>query len=238
MRSCEYLKVEKGDERRTHPLRLRNLTFRDKRNRVIPHDSPHLHNAHTVTLTFEYQKKDLRDDSVTQSRSGDPVLCPVQAAAAVVRRLLSDGATPDTFLCTYRAESGMCCSVDSKAALQILRSFIATIDSNYGIQPTDVGLHSLRASAAMAMYLNEVPVYTIMLLGRWSSDAFLRYIRKQVTEFSNNVSRRMIRNAVYHHVPDPCPDDPRTHNSLSAAANLGMGSNGTTINRSVFSVWA
>jgi hypothetical protein len=30
----------------------------------------------------------------------------------------------------------------------------------------------------MVMYLAGVPVFTIMLLGFWSSDAFLWYIRK------------------------------------------------------------
>jgi hypothetical protein len=46
----------------------------------------------------------------------------------------------------------------------------------------------------MAIYLASVPVYTIMLLGRWSSDAFLRYIRHQVKEFSKGVSQKMITN--------------------------------------------
>ena len=40
----------------------------------------------------------------------------------------------------------------------------------------------------MAMYLNDVPTYTIMLVGRWSSDAFLKYIRRQVQEFTSGVS--------------------------------------------------
>jgi len=44
----------------------------------------------------------------------------------------------------------------------------------------------------MAMYLAGIPVFTIMLLGRWSSDAFLPYIRKEVQEFSNSVSSKMI----------------------------------------------
>jgi hypothetical protein len=44
----------------------------------------------------------------------------------------------------------------------------------------------------MAMYLSGVPVFTIMLLGRWSSDAFLRYIRKQVQEFISGISSKMI----------------------------------------------
>jgi hypothetical protein len=42
----------------------------------------------------------------------------------------------------------------------------------------------------MAMFLAKVPVYTIMLLGRWSSDDFLRYIRKQVKEFSKGISKK------------------------------------------------
>ena len=54
----------------------------------------------------------------------------------------------------------------------------------------------------MAMYLGKFPVYTIMMIGRWSSDAFLRYIRKQVKQFSHNVSRRMIRFQFHRHIPD------------------------------------
>ena len=69
MRSCEYLLV-KG-ERRTHPIRLRNIVFR-KKNRIVPNDSPDIELADTVTVTFEYQKNDRRDDAVTQSRTGDP----------------------------------------------------------------------------------------------------------------------------------------------------------------------
>jgi hypothetical protein len=46
----------------------------------------------------------------------------------------------------------------------------------------------------MAMYLAGVPVSTIMLLRCWSSDAFIRYIQKQVKEFSKGVSGKMIQN--------------------------------------------
>ena len=63
-RSCEYLKTT--EERRTQSLRLRNLVFRRK-NKIVPHDDPHLDLADTVTVTFEYQKRDLRDDAATQS---------------------------------------------------------------------------------------------------------------------------------------------------------------------------
>jgi len=57
----------------------------------------------------------------------------------------------------------------------------------------------------MAMYLGGVPVFTIMLLGRWSSKAFLQYIRKQVQEFSNGVSQRMIINENFFMISSQIP---------------------------------
>jgi hypothetical protein len=42
----------------------------------------------------------------------------------------------------------------------------------------DVGGHSIRAGGATSLAENGVPPSLIQLLGRWSSDAFLVYIRK------------------------------------------------------------
>ena len=159
-------------------------------------------------MTFEYQKRDLRDDAVTQSRSGDPLLCPVRAAAAIIQRLRQMGAKPSTFIYKYKNEKGRWRNLKSKTALTFLRDFIDTVDEAYGLPSKDIGLHSIRALGAIAMNVNGVPVYTIMLLGRWSSDAFPRSTRKQVTAFSNNVSRMTVKNPVYHHVPDANREDP------------------------------
>ncbi len=41
-----------------------------------------------------------------------------------------------------------------------------------GIEPSKIGTHSLCLGAAIEMYLAGVPVFTIMLIGRWSSNAF------------------------------------------------------------------
>jgi hypothetical protein len=54
----------------------------------------------------------------------------------------------------------------------------------------------------MAIYLGKCLVYTIMLISRWSSDAFLHYIHKQVMEFSHNISRRMLNYQNYRHIPN------------------------------------
>ena len=71
-----------------------------------------------------------------------------------------------------------------------------------GISKNDIGTHSLRAGAAMAMYLGECPVYVILMIGPWSSDAFLSYIRKQVEQFSYKVSSKMLRFQFHRHLPD------------------------------------
>ena len=57
----------------------------------------------------------------------------------------------------------------------------------------------------MEMYLGEIPVYTIMLISRWSSDAFLHYICKQMEQFLRNVSKKMLTFWSFHHIPDIVP---------------------------------
>jgi hypothetical protein len=84
-----------------------------------------------------------------------------------------------------------------------------------GFSPNNLGLHSARSGAAMAMYLAGVPIYTIMLLGRWSSDAFLCYICKQVKEFSNGISKKMLTHDKFFLIPNTNADKPRTNNKSS-----------------------
>ena len=76
-----------------------------------------------------------------------------------------------------------------------------TVDnmSGLGFTEKDVGTHSIRSSLAMALYLKRRPVSTIMLLGRWSSDAFLLYVRRQVQEFSKGVSSEVADQDYFHH---------------------------------------
>jgi hypothetical protein len=65
----------------------------------------------------------------------------------------------------------------------------------------------------MSLFLMNHPVHKIMILGRWSSDAFLVYIRPQVLEWTNNMSRDMINNETFLDATDSRrtkPEDPRT----------------------------
>jgi hypothetical protein len=93
--------------------------------------------------------------------------------------------------------------VTSAQVVNALGDVVGAIgETRLGIAKHEVDTHSLRSGAAMAMYLGECPVYTIMLIGRWSSNAFLQYIEKQVMEFRHNVSKKMLRFRHYQHMPD------------------------------------
>ncbi len=53
------------------------------------------------------------------------------------------------------------------------------------------GTHSIRAGAAMAMFLTGVPCEAIQLIGRWRSRTFMTYLRIQVTASTRGVTTKM-----------------------------------------------
>ena len=83
MRSCEYSKV--SGERRTKLLTLGNIRF-FKDRKVVPQESPFLFLAESVSITFVMQKNEERDETITQHRTTDTILCPVRAWAAIVTK--------------------------------------------------------------------------------------------------------------------------------------------------------
>ena len=75
-----------------------------------------------------------------------------------------------------------------------LRAIVELIgEDELGFNKEDIGLHSIRSGGAMAMFLSGTSVIIIQRVGRWSSEAFLEYIREQVETFTLDVSKNMIR---------------------------------------------
>ena len=159
-------------------------------------------------------------------------LSPVRAAAAIVRRIKSyPGANHDTpIFAVWRYNQ-----IEHITSTQIrnaLRDAVKAIgeDTLY-ISIDEIGTHSIRSGAAMVMFLGGCSVSLIMMIGCWSSDAFLRYIRKQVKEFNHDVSKKMLTHMFHRHIPDYSSPtvshlDPRQHIHLDNAEtriNVGGG---------------
>jgi len=239
MRSCEYCKVT--GSRRTKIIRLKGIRF-FLGKRELPHNSPNLHLATSVTLTFEYQKNDMRDEHVTAHCTHHPFMCPVVQLVKLVRRLRSiPGTTDNTPINAYTtAGSTTLQFIQASHILQRLRLAVDLIGAGeLGFTSADIGLHSLRSGAAMSMYLQGIPVYVIMLLGRWCSDAFLRYIRRNVQEFSRGVSQKMIANPLFFTVPSADREDPRVSGHCQNLQHrLNIGRNADATPAPALSIWA
>ena len=75
-----------------------------------------------------------------------------------------------------------------------------------------------------------------LVLGRWSSEAFLKYIRRQVQEFTTGVSARMIQRGSFFNVPHAHStahrEDPRTpgcRHSFASAHGTGFMRRGASM---------
>ena len=252
MRSCEYLKVE--GERKTKLLRLRNLRFYIKHKEIDKiKQTHHLFKASTINITFESQKNGEKDESVTM-HSNSKKLCPVKSWASIVQRILSyPGTTLSQPVNTILVGSSMSL-ITSKEVIKHIRATVRTIGKDkLGFVAEEVGVHSIRSGFAMFLYIQYVRTDKIMIQGRWKSDAFLIYLRKQVEEFSKGLSDLMIHmNNEYFNVPDlqsessheivNNPDDPRTRHLFSFANSLntnnGPGSRRAQTIRPNFHLWS
>ena len=202
MRSCEYLKTCSEEEsKRTKILRLKNFTF-IKSGKILPLKSRRLDTANLVRIQFEFQKNDKRDQSVHMYRSGDKILCPVRAWGHTFYRLLKTipDVSEETKVCEFYF-NGKSQEINSNMVRSKLRATVDLLGEGIlGFTKDDVGLHSIRSGGAMAMFLSGVSEIIIKRVGRWSSEAFLEYIREQVDTFTVGVSRKMLKNEKFHHL--------------------------------------
>ncbi len=210
-----------AEQWRTQILRLRNIRFFWD-GKLINHNDDELEFSDCILLTFKKQKKDRKMDTITQMASGDVKLCPVHSAAAIVWRIRGyPGTTSDTPISTIMI-NGWMTHVTSKNIINPLQDAVVAIGEHWlSINRDEIGTHSIRSGAAMAMSLGECAIFTIMLIGRWSSDVFLQYICKQVMEFSQNVAKKILTYQNFCHIPDIhrriLRDDPRQHNNPNNA---------------------
>jgi hypothetical protein len=187
MSSCKYAKVPKAEQRQMKQLCIRNIAF-IKDGESVDNKSLSLYLADCVSVTFKQQKNDRKADTVTQWRTSDELLCPVKIWASLIRRINSyKGASKNSPVLLVQYNDKII-NITGEMIADVCRDGVVSIgETKQGIRRSEIGTRSIRSGAAMAMYLAGVPVFSIMLIGRWSSTAFLKYIRKQVQEFSQGI---------------------------------------------------
>jgi hypothetical protein len=136
-------------------------------------------------------------------------LCPVKIWALIIRRILSYKRANKNSPVSLLKHKSKIINITGEMIADLCRDGVITIrETKLGIRRSEIGTRSIRSGAAMAMYLAGVPVFLIMLIGRWSSTAFLKYIRKQVQEFSQGISSKVIEVQTFKHVQNPTETNP------------------------------
>ncbi len=200
MRSCEYLKVPQAQDRKTKKLCVRNFLF-SLDDKVLNSSSEEILRANKVSITFEDQKNRNKLETVTMYSTNDELLCPVKAWSKTIFRIMkNETSNSDTPINIY-ITGNKTYEITDKDMIKVLRNAVSEIGKDIlGFEASEIGTHSLRSGGAMAMCLASIEPYRIKLIGRWKSDAFMKYIRKQIEEFTQDISNRMIQNEDFRHV--------------------------------------
>ena len=199
MRSCEYSSIQ--GKRMTTIVGVDDIQFWADNEIVDANDIEGMKQADAVSVTFRRQKNRENGGVVTQHRTdepGDDEMCPVRALAALVitiRSYASVTSQGTTHVCINALEladgSGLR-GISSKEVLKQLRDAATAVgERKLGFPVDRIGTHSIRAGAAMAMFLAGVPCETIQLIGRWRSRTFMKYLRIQVTASTRGVTTKM-----------------------------------------------
>jgi hypothetical protein len=152
-------------------------------------DSPleRLLQADRATINLANQKNGVKDAQVSHTPSGDPTICPCRSLARLVDAL--SGLPANTTLGTFHTATGTS-QVTSREILEAVRQG-ARWDNLHlvGYDYTHIGTHSLHSRGATRLCLEGFNKDVIGLMGRWSSDTYLKYIQPQIAQLAAGAAR-------------------------------------------------
>ena len=201
MRSCEYVKTPSSEGQKTKQIQLSDIKFYDKDRKIIKHKAKNIHKRATlVAIMFRSQKNNEKYEIVCHDKS-ESHICSVNTLIDLVQRVWSyPGTTKETYIDTFYCKTtNKLGHVTSAMVTQELKKAVIKVGSDsLGISVKEVGTHSIRTSFAMLLHLNGANDSTIMIKGRWKSDAFMKYVRGYIDMFGGNASK-LITNKMNGH---------------------------------------
>ena len=111
---------------------------------------------------------------MTQKDTDHAFLSPVKIWHAIVKRIRSyPGSNDDTPVSAVWRNKRIQ-HITSEEMIASLRAAVEAIGEKiFCFKSSEIRTHSIRSGAAMVMFLDEIPVYVITMIGRWSSNPFL-----------------------------------------------------------------
>lgn len=199
LRSGEYAHTSNPD---ATPFRLQDthILINDRRLNYLICAKIELQAINYIGLEFTMQKNGERGELVGLRHFGHPTWCPIEALINRVKHLHSNNAMTTTLLYTYYDTTWK--TIDTTHLTMHLRNTVTVLGPTYGIQPTDISIHSLRSSGAMALLCTKVDTDMIRLLGHWRSNEMLHYLHVQSFPLLAPLAHQMLHHGHYTLMPN------------------------------------
>jgi hypothetical protein len=81
---------------------------------------------------------------------------------------------PTTSVSAVWSNNRISCATSKIIEHALQDAVVAMGETKLCIKKHEIGTHSIQLGAAMAMYLGGAPVFAIMMIGRWGSNAFMK----------------------------------------------------------------
>ena len=192
-RPGEVIKSTRTDRGRSCPFVLENVSFSRARGRTLNVGTTGLRSLNDVlgksslsTLTYTDQKNCIKGESVAHAPTGERHLCPVRALERIVQHLAKNRASAKCPLYRYydpvNRQTGKKMStpkprdVTTLMVTTLLRRAATRVQSRTGIPPQRITSRSLRPGGATSLLCAGETPTNIALVGRWRSEAILRYL--------------------------------------------------------------
>jgi hypothetical protein len=198
LRPAEYTMPSARTKTWTVQFRRGDIRF-FKDGTILPHSSPlvTLLEADAAWLYLDNQKNGMRGSTMHHTAIDNP-FCPIKALARCVHHLYTLDPAAANIPISFVGIGAHVSSSD--ITLAVRESVILSGLLNCGYNPSHVSAHSLRASGAMALQLNNVGEDLIKKMGCWSSSTWLTYIHSQISYLTAGLLERMTIHHVFYNV--------------------------------------
>lgn len=199
LRGVEYT-TRPGRQAQTVTFRIKDLRFfkcdQNGKLKQLPMLAPDeaILTADVCTMKIENQKNGWRGVCISHWTNGDDIFCPVRAMGHryVHTRKMGGQGWKKLPISTYFDENGKKKFVSDNDIRVGLKTAAAVLGyPERGIPIERIDTHSLRIGGANALSLAGWSDRHIQKLGRWRGETFKEYIREQLSDFSDGMSKSM-----------------------------------------------
>jgi hypothetical protein len=131
-----------------------------------------------------------------QGRIGSGLCCPVKATVRRIKHHRLHKSKANIPIASYYRTSWRT-AIKPKDIMDVLHQAMPANFHRTGVHASEVSARSLRAGGAMAMLFGETDINSIRMMGRWHSNAMMRYLHVQAQPIIVNYTAKMFNEGTY-----------------------------------------